>query len=445
MKKITLIIITALMAVCNAVGGTPFDCNIELTSLQAYKATVSFTPADDSEYYICSVALKTTYENLGETYIQDYFHETMYNSISEGSAATYTEFAHQGQYEYTNEKLTPETEYVAFAYSMNPNTGRATSGMKVVSFTTPKELISTEDVELHIVSPHWIDKTSTAGFWQITGWTEDYGHYVQFCADPATRTTGTFTYTNTSWDWDYTGVYYYPGEGTFPTKRVATDMTVEITIENDQLIARADYLDDRGVTYHITFDPVSVGTSGEQGQTYDMSFNVEATFTPAEGHADYDAGESCHTLWYQNGRNEYLEVKLYTAGDTLEDGEYTINDTNQNFTAESASFESDSGRIYGSVYGELTDEGYMSTPWFWFMAGTVVVSHDAEGNPQLAVNATNTWGKTCKVTVKSAESDAIRDVTAEGKQMTAKKYTHNGQIIIEKNGQKFNAIGALYK
>lgn len=418
-----------------------FKCDIEFTELGAYNVTVCFTPDDNGEYFICSIASKATFDELGADYIMSYYKQVMDASISEGSASSYEEFAHQGQFYLFNSKLSPETEYVAFAYAVSPYSGTALSGMKVVTFTTTADTPSENEVNLHIVSPHWIDKVATAGFWQITGWTEDYDYYVQFCADPATATTGTFTLADTTWDWDYTGVYFYPGEGTYPTKRECDGLTLDISVEDNILYAKCDYTDTRGVIYHISFDPVSLGGSEGSGQEYDMTSNISASFSPEDGDYEFDEVVKCHTVWYQNADNEYLELKLYTPGATLEDGEYTIDSTNQDYTVEAATYEPDTYHIYGSVYGQLTDEGYMSIPWFWFTGGKVIVSHDANGTLQLDINATNTWNKTAKITVKSEETDGISDIHSDGKSLQAKKTLKGGHLIIEKAGSKFNALG----
>lgn len=256
MKKLyTLILALLTIAPASAEELQPFDCEITVTDITPYSATVTLTPASNDEYYIYSCCTKSEYESRGELGLRDYMKSNMdyYIQVYEdnGEKLTYYDFCHQGPETkiYNNLQLT--TTYVVFAYAVNGFNGCARSSFKIAEFTTTEDTDEPDtEVTLHFATPKWKNHVADGGWWQITGYTEDSQYWVTLSNSYAVELED--TYTMYDLDMDYTKLYYYVSGQ--PYEIQARDVTVTLQCdESGDLEVLADYLARNGTLYHFTF------------------------------------------------------------------------------------------------------------------------------------------------------------------------------------------------
>jgi hypothetical protein len=102
---------------------------------------------------------------------------------------------------------------------------------------------------------------------------------------------------------------------------------------------------------------------------------------------------------------------------------------------------SSTGGIGYSFYGTVDAEGYIEAPIYFLVDGTVTVS-EVNGELAVEVNGLNSNGVAVHV-VYGAVDTAVEDVTTVGGDIT--KSLENGQLVIIKNGVKYNATGSVVK
>lgn len=103
------------------------------------------------------------------------------------------------------------------------------------------------------------------------------------------------------------------------------------------------------------------------------------------------------------------------------------------------------GQMYGNVtesYAMLIDEeGYYTNVWY-IKSGTVVVANN-NGNLSVTLDGQNFLGKTVKATIGGGTGiESVKAAEVEG---TAKTMDQNGQLMIIREGVRYNAQGAVIK
>lgn len=118
-------------------------------------------------------------------------------------------------------------------------------------------------------------------------------------------------------------------------------------------------------------------------------------------------------------------------------GEYTISDSYESGTVVACPGVSN-GSVSPSFAGLLTDGG-MQVPLWFLREGTVVVKNN-NGNLHVTVDAKNSYGRAIQVTIEGATSgiDQIKSDNTTGKVI---KYIEDNQIIIERDGIRYNTLG----
>ena len=100
------------------------------------------------------------------------------------------------------------------------------------------------------------------------------------------------------------------------------------------------------------------------------------------------------------------------------------------------------GAVYPSFYAELASNGDLMTPLWLLIDGTVEVRKNDAGQVFLEVNAVNSYGVPVHI-VYDGIAMGVADITSPLSQPT--KYIQNGQLIILKDGIKYNAQGGILK
>ncbi len=123
-------------------------------------------------------------------------------------------------------------------------------------------------------------------------------------------------------------------------------------------------------------------------------------------------------------------------------GTYTIDYTEDYGTVQANPGVQGNG-VWPSFYAEKS-EGGLAVPLWLLVGGTVEVSKDKDGNPYMEVNAYNSYGVTVHIVYDGTPVAAgLEDITND--QVSAKKVLKNGQLLIIRNGETFNAVGQAVK
>jgi hypothetical protein len=121
-------------------------------------------------------------------------------------------------------------------------------------------------------------------------------------------------------------------------------------------------------------------------------------------------------------------------------GEYTIDRTGAAGTVSASTGYLEGNVVPSNAQTFVVENGqvYPDKTWF-FVSGKVVVETDGE-NLKVTVDAVNEYGKAIKATL-GALNTALEDIVVEEGQ--AAKAMYNGQLIIIRNGVRYNAQGAV--
>jgi hypothetical protein len=211
-----------------------------------------------------------------------------------------------------------------------------------------------------------------------------------------------------------------------------------------------DAVNSNGVTIKTVFE--IGGKSGKEMEKTPLKYDA----TEADGALDYTYGEDATAAVTDKGFYGTLDVEdatsmlallfVYPEGaadptTTIPVGTYTVSDSQAPGTVLASSGVSSTGGIGYSFYGTFDAEGYIEAPIYFLVDGTVEVKH-VDGKLAVEVNGLNSNGVAVHV-VYGATDTAVEDVTSVGGDIT--KSLENGQLVIIKNGVKYNATGSVVK
>lgn len=137
-----------------------------------------------------------------------------------------------------------------------------------------------------------------------------------------------------------------------------------------------------------------------------------------------------------NENNAYVGLDIYVAegASTLTPGTYSFANTEEPMTVYIGGCDGES--VYYSFFSYKDAEGYIKDLWF-AVDGTLTVLE----NGVIEVNAVNSYGAHIQCRI-GAWPEAIDNTEAKA---AATKTVRNGQLIILKNGNEYNAQGAMLK
>ena len=137
-----------------------------------------------------------------------------------------------------------------------------------------------------------------------------------------------------------------------------------------------------------------------------------------------------------NENNAYVALDIFVAegASTLTPGTYSFANTEEPMTVYIGGCDGES--VYYSFFSYKDAEGYITEMWF-AVDGTLTVLE----NGVIEVNAVNSYGAHIQCRI-GAWPEAIDNTEAKA---AATKTVRNGQLIILKNGNEYNAQGAMLK
>lgn len=275
--------------------------------------------------------------------------------------------------------------------------------------------------------------TINDSYWDIKGTDPTTGYFLEI-RSLAVDENIAGTYTEATLD-DY---WTYVGTGNSTYFDIAT-ANIDVTLENgifavsgsmsfilasssDTIIATVNVAGDYDGKQHLDYD--------EKNSDFIVNF-PEVTLT------DYIANYGIVVASASDDNNNVITLYFFvdTTATSLTPGVYAIDTTFAVGTVWAGEGLDDEGYITGSYAGIKGSQGI--TNIWWIVAGTVTVAE----NGIITVDATNTYDRLIK-SVLGQEEQAIENTDAAVK---ATKRLVNGQLVIEKNGVQFNAIGTILK
>ena len=238
---------------------------------------------------------------------------------------------------------------------------------------------------------------------------------------------------------DYTAVYKNVNGEAVPYSVEKCTMTVTEEA-NGAIKAVATLIAADAVQYEVTMTT-----------TYNNHLNYDAE----EGAIDrtYTADDEVIIEAYEDG-SAYFEVMAADGSDlcalyfiaedydkdiTFMPGTYAINDS-QDYMTVLASVGVMGGSVYPSFYGFMSEDGRgIVTPLYFMVGGTVEVEN-RDGKLYIEVNAVNSYNVPIHIVFDGTKkTSGVENVTTE---KGATKRIENGQLLINRNGNTYNVLGA---
>jgi hypothetical protein len=242
---------------------------------------------------------------------------------------------------------------------------------------------------------------------------------------------------------DYTYVMKVVGNDTLPYLMVDANITVTVSGQNATItgtLKGQNYYDNSDViefTLNLTATVSDyVEPTGDENDSQEAYKHVFAEY---EVDAQYAAQYNVLLVDATDADNNYISLEFNVAEGVTElpAGVYDIGESSEAGTVSAGSLDASQGRIYGSFAGSLDDEGYINVPLWLLVDGTVTVLE----NGVIQVNAINTWGSVIECQLGSWPEGVENTEAVAG----VSKRIVNGQLVIEKNGVKYNAVGTIVK
>ena len=156
----------------------------------------------------------------------------------------------------------------------------------------------------------------------------------------------------------------------------------------------------------------------------------------------YDDGSSYFEVMAADGSDIlalYFIPEDYDKDITFMPGTYTISDS-QDYMTVLASVGVVGGSVYPSFYGFMSADGRgLVTPLYFLVGGTVVVEK-RDGKLYIEVDAVNSYNVPIHIVFDGTKkTSGVENVTTE---KGASKRIENGQLLINRNGNTYNVLGA---
>lgn len=282
----------------------------------------------------------------------------------------------------------------------------------------------------------YIEEYNGENYWQVAAKKADGSRYISLLAF-ADAPAGSYTTDDLYASYCYAGKFN--NGDTIWYDMVDADFTIAVTGEtatlNGTFLAQnennsADVVE---FTLNLTLAVVDE-TSGNTGSQYDSEEGFYVKFPSYEVDDQYLAKYNVLVVEASDDDNNIisLEFNVEAGTTTLAPGVYPVADTNATGTVSAGSVDD---YIYGSFAGIQNASGQITIPMWLIASGTVTILE----NGVIEVNAQNTKG--ASILVRLGEYPEGIENTKGTDKVT--KRLENGQLIIIKNGVKYNATGII--
>lgn len=293
------------------------------------------------------------------------------------------------------------------------------------------------------------------GYFQFIEYTEDQSHMISFTV-ASHEVIGTFSNDGMfghfgTGEYDFFNDYTYVSEWNSRTNQYDLytiekgDLVVAMT--NDSTIyAEASVICENAKLYHISFISKLArphlpadAEEGEVDRTYTTDDQITITdYTQANGLITFEAESTTHN----DAVVLYIFANHFDAEIGIPEGTYPINSSLQaGSVLASTGINLEDNSVSPSLYYTFSDN-FLETMYF-FVEGEVKVMRNKIGKLHLEVNAINSYDIPIHITYNAdSEGTAVDNVTVNS---NATKVVENGQLIIIKEGVKYNILGIVVK
>lgn len=226
--------------------------------------------------------------------------------------------------------------------------------------------------------------------------------------------------------------------------------TMTVKVENDIVTAVASFICDNAVQYDFTFKTEYVGEripwdeeEEELDYTFEKNSNVNVTDWRPDGYRIIelfmvDADETI-------AADFYFIVDANVAADpdiVIPEGVYPINASWQSGTTLASSGILPDGPAPSYVCF-VDENGYLDPEGLYCLIDGTVIIEKVDGKLKVVVDAVNSYDVSVKLQY-NADGTAVDNITTDPTNDVAKRLV-NGQLLIIRNGETYNANGALVK
>ena len=221
--------------------------------------------------------------------------------------------------------------------------------------------------------------------------------------------------------------------------------TMVVTLEeNGTIKAVVDVICNNAVCYQITMT-----AEYNTHMNYDSPDPIERNYNANDVVTIQDYTEDAGYIYFEvdAADGSDLMAMYFFAEEADKDiiipvGTYTI-DASEEYNTVLASVGVVDGSVYPSFYAQVTTDGYIAVPLWFFVGGTVEVSKTENNKLYVEINAINSYDQPIKIvydgTGTGVENIEVENITGVKKMMV------DGQLVIIRNGEAFNATGARVK
>lgn len=221
-------------------------------------------------------------------------------------------------------------------------------------------------------------------------------------------------------------------------------MTVTVDAE-DNITATVSIICSNAVQYEITM----TAKYDKPHLQYDAEYGVEKAYTAADVvKVEYNAAYGL-AVWQVVAADGSDLCALYffaeeaDADIVVPAGVYTIDDSMDYGTVyASEGYDAYNGTVSPSLYAMYTEDGYLSIP-LWFMVGGTVTVEKVDGKMKMTIDAINSYDQEIKITYDGTTTTGIENTEVENSNI--RKMLKDNQLIIIKEGIKYNILGAVVK
>ena len=219
------------------------------------------------------------------------------------------------------------------------------------------------------------------------------------------------------------------------------------TLSGEMLDLDAYLVGSDNTMYHITTGSGSGDGGNDDPFQYDETTPFNASFKEGEFqfNTDYFASNKAILLLARNTQKQYLDLIFFVnaidPATTIPAGVYTINGTEQPGTMQASEGEievSGQYQISQSFAGLLNAAGNGIEKEWLITNGSATVTN-VNGKVRIVIAATNSKGQAVTAEI-GAGVTALEDIVVEGQ---AAKAMYKGQLVIIRNGVRYNAQGAV--
>lgn len=318
-----------------------------------------------------------------------------------------------------------------------------------LSYTKPTY---TRDETIEISNALIDDKTADSGYFTFKGTTDDNTRYVNIKIY-SNIIEGEYTTDDFDEYISYIDVRDTNGESLDEYSFIETESTASVTSEN------GIYTFSGTIIMQSSTDPtdiprVNITLSGkiQTGMDYDHdSEDFVAKLTNVEEVTpDYSSEYGSYVSLIATDSTDAPTKEIYLLfmieeedpAIVIPEGEYIISDSYEAGTVVACPGVSN-GSVTPSFAGLLSENGGIQVPLWFLREGTVKVKNN-DGNLYVTVDAKNSYGKTIDVIINENDS-SIEQTQSDSNTGKVRKYIENNQVVIERDGVKYNTLGIRIK